>query len=199
MPDFVVRKSPRTSEAGRARRHNRSIVYGSCDNLLERAPVAQLDRATVSEAVGQRFESSRAHHLFLEEIAVLPFRTGLDLADLVVHSAPAGRHRRPWQRIAKWASHGRILAAVMPGRLVRVAFADPPSIPTARALLNVGHGRDSKPGLKIGQVSTTERKRGLVKHRVITSCGRPFSDPPPSTSSVSPRDRRPFRIVPAQS
>ena len=30
----------------------------------ERAPVAQLDRATVSEAVGQRFDSSRARHFF---------------------------------------------------------------------------------------------------------------------------------------
>src|SRR5207249_4536386 len=27
------------------------------------APVAQLDRAAASEAVGQRFESSRAHHI----------------------------------------------------------------------------------------------------------------------------------------
>ena len=29
---------------------------------LTHAPVAQLDRATASEAVGQTFESSRAHH-----------------------------------------------------------------------------------------------------------------------------------------
>ena len=31
----------------------------------EDAPVAQLDRAAASEAVGQKFESSRAHHLSL--------------------------------------------------------------------------------------------------------------------------------------
>src|ERR1700681_3245866 len=30
---------------------------------LKQAPVAQLDRAAASEAVGQKFESSRAHHL----------------------------------------------------------------------------------------------------------------------------------------
>ena len=29
---------------------------------LRNAPVAQLDRAAASEAVGQKFESSRAHH-----------------------------------------------------------------------------------------------------------------------------------------
>ena len=29
---------------------------------LSHAPVAQLDRAAASEAVGQKFESSRAHH-----------------------------------------------------------------------------------------------------------------------------------------
>ena len=29
---------------------------------LSYAPVAQLDRAAASEAVGQKFESSRAHH-----------------------------------------------------------------------------------------------------------------------------------------
>jgi hypothetical protein len=32
---------------------------------LRNAPVAQLDRAAASEAVGQKFESSRAHHFFL--------------------------------------------------------------------------------------------------------------------------------------
>ena len=32
---------------------------------LKCAPVAQLDRAAASEAVGQKFESSRAHHLLL--------------------------------------------------------------------------------------------------------------------------------------
>jgi hypothetical protein len=32
---------------------------------LRNAPVAQLDRAAASEAVGQKFESSRAHHSFL--------------------------------------------------------------------------------------------------------------------------------------
>jgi hypothetical protein len=32
---------------------------------LSNAPVAQLDRAAASEAVGQKFESSRAHHPFL--------------------------------------------------------------------------------------------------------------------------------------
>jgi hypothetical protein len=31
---------------------------------LRHAPVAQLDRAAASEAVGQKFESSRAHHFF---------------------------------------------------------------------------------------------------------------------------------------
>ena len=31
---------------------------------LRYAPVAQLDRAAASEAVGQKFESSRAHHHF---------------------------------------------------------------------------------------------------------------------------------------
>ena len=35
----------------------RVIVLG-----LRSAPVAQLDRAAASEAVGQKFESSRAHH-----------------------------------------------------------------------------------------------------------------------------------------
>ena len=30
---------------------------------MQRAPVAQLDRAAASEAVGQKFESSRAHHI----------------------------------------------------------------------------------------------------------------------------------------
>jgi hypothetical protein len=34
-----------------------AIVLG-----LKSAPVAQLDRAAASEAVGQKFESSRAHH-----------------------------------------------------------------------------------------------------------------------------------------
>ena len=32
---------------------------------IHQAPVAQLDRATASEAVGQTFESSRAHHTHL--------------------------------------------------------------------------------------------------------------------------------------
>src|ERR1700761_637519 len=32
---------------------------------ISQAPVAQLDRATASEAVGQTFESSRAHHFHL--------------------------------------------------------------------------------------------------------------------------------------
>ena len=35
----------------------RGIMLG-----LKHAPVAQLDRAAASEAVGQKFESSRAHH-----------------------------------------------------------------------------------------------------------------------------------------
>ena len=35
----------------------RAVLLG-----LESAPVAQLDRAAASEAVGQTFESSRAHH-----------------------------------------------------------------------------------------------------------------------------------------
>ena len=34
----------------------------SCDDV-RRAPVAQLDRASVSEAEGRWFDSSRAHHL----------------------------------------------------------------------------------------------------------------------------------------
>ena len=33
---------------------------------LSDAPVAQLDRAAASEAVGQKFESSRAHHTHLK-------------------------------------------------------------------------------------------------------------------------------------
>ena len=37
---------------------------------LSHAPVAQLDRAAASEAVGQKFESSRAHHSFLLDAIV---------------------------------------------------------------------------------------------------------------------------------
>src|SRR6476469_5586594 len=49
----------------------RSAVENRTRGMIvsERAPVAQLDRATVSEAVGQRFESSRAHHLFPLKLA----------------------------------------------------------------------------------------------------------------------------------
>src|SRR4029077_18830740 len=36
---------------------------GRSSRLATNAPLAQLDRATASEAVGQRFESSRAHHV----------------------------------------------------------------------------------------------------------------------------------------
>ena len=39
----------------------RAVLLG-----LESAPVAQLDRAAASEAVGQTFESSRAHHFPLK-------------------------------------------------------------------------------------------------------------------------------------
>jgi hypothetical protein len=35
---------------------------------LSHAPVAQLDRAAASEAVGQKFESSRAHHFLLSPL-----------------------------------------------------------------------------------------------------------------------------------
>src|ERR1700744_456972 len=40
---------------------------------IHQAPVAQLDRATASEAVGQTFESSRAHH-FLSSFSRILFR-----------------------------------------------------------------------------------------------------------------------------
>src|SRR5581483_5473517 len=39
--------------------------------VIPEAPVAQLDRATASEAVGQTFESSRAHH-FPQSLSVIP-------------------------------------------------------------------------------------------------------------------------------
>ncbi len=46
----------------RARRHS---AYGGCrdpdDTMGQRAPVAQLDRATDFESVGREFESLRAH------------------------------------------------------------------------------------------------------------------------------------------
>jgi hypothetical protein len=34
------------------------------DNLEKDAPVAQLDRVNASEALGHKFESCRAHHIF---------------------------------------------------------------------------------------------------------------------------------------
>ena len=45
------------------------LVRAGCQSAaamlgLRSAPVAQLDRAAASEAVGQKFESSRAHHSF---------------------------------------------------------------------------------------------------------------------------------------
>ena len=43
------------------------LVYRRCSvfmQIFERVPVAQLDRAAASEAVGQKFESSRAQQSF---------------------------------------------------------------------------------------------------------------------------------------
>ncbi len=57
-----ARVNPGTILPGIARRSGRKrrrVVLG-----LSCAPVAQLDRAAASEAVGQKFESSRAHHPF---------------------------------------------------------------------------------------------------------------------------------------
>src|SRR5258708_6352641 len=46
-------------------------VYGTIKRF---APVAQLDRAFASGAKGQRFESSRAHHVFYHlQLAILLF------------------------------------------------------------------------------------------------------------------------------
>lgn len=39
------------------------MVYFTRCFFIRNAPLAQLDRALVSGAKGQRFESSRAHHL----------------------------------------------------------------------------------------------------------------------------------------
>src|SRR3989442_6096305 len=44
------------------RRPPRSTLFPYTTLFRSRAPVAQLDRALASEAKGQRFESSRAHH-----------------------------------------------------------------------------------------------------------------------------------------
>ena len=51
---------------------------------LRNAPVAQLDRAAASEAVGQKFESSRAHHI------LLPQRVGSNTDERNFGEAPLG-------------------------------------------------------------------------------------------------------------
>lgn len=45
---------------------------------MQNAPVAQLDRVTVSEAVGRGFDSRRARHLFLVLVACLPLAAGAE-------------------------------------------------------------------------------------------------------------------------
>jgi hypothetical protein len=51
-------------------RRARNCQFGTNMLGLTHAPVAQLDRAAASEAVGQKFESSRAHHFLLTYAAL---------------------------------------------------------------------------------------------------------------------------------